>query len=178
MLLWLFSMQILTCIKTLLIRSYFARTGTWTMEEKNGNRFNCAESVLIKVSRDISLSGFNLSCMKIASAFGGGVGGTQEICGAASGGAMCIGLALGTTGDEPSDVFNEKRTKAREITGKFLVDFGKAWGSTRCQVLTAMDKGEQTADGTLRMNDTAVRNRCDEYVLWAAKQVCELLSRT
>ncbi|NHJ14112.1 MAG: C_GCAxxG_C_C family protein [Candidatus Thorarchaeota archaeon] len=147
------------------------------MEEKRGNSFNCAESVLLKVNRAIALGDFNLACMKIASVFGGGVAGTQEICGAASGGAMCIGLALGTTGDEPNDVFKAKRAKSREVTKEFLAGFANAWGSTRCQALIAMDKGEREANGLLRKDDAAARDRCDEYVLWAAKEVEKLLRR-
>ena len=115
--------------------------------------------------------------MKIASVFGGGVGGTQEICGAASGGAMCIGLSLGTTGEEPNEVFSTRRATAREATKKFLAEFSNAWGSTRCQVLLAMDKGEKITKGFLRNDDTVIRDRCDEYVLWAARQVCELLDQ-
>ena len=51
--------------------------------------YNCAQSVLIAFSDITGIT--DLTAGKIASGFGGGIGKTQEICGALSGAVMVIG---------------------------------------------------------------------------------------
>jgi C_GCAxxG_C_C family probable redox protein len=148
-----------------------------TMEEKNEITFNCAESTLIQVNRGYPLSAFNESCMKIASVFGGGIGGTGKVCGAVSGASMCLGMALGTTGNEPPEEFKATREKVGKLVKKVITKFNKAWGTVCCEHLKAMDEGEEKLVGTKRKNQKPEQKMCDEYVAWASNMVIRLLKK-
>ncbi|MHA1882811.1 MAG: C-GCAxxG-C-C family (seleno)protein [Candidatus Thorarchaeota archaeon] len=145
------------------------------MEQKNGLSFNCAESVLIGVQKDHSVPGCQTSCMKVASVLGGGIAGSGEVCGAASGGVICLGLSGGTNGNETPDTFKDKRGEIRLVVRGFLKNFEDSWGSVRCSDLIAMDKGEQNSVGTQREKDGTIRNHCDDYVKWSTKKIIHLL---
>ena len=132
-----------------------------TMEEKKEIIFNCAESTLIQVNRGYPLSAFNESCMKIASVFGGGLGGTGNVCGAVTGAAMCLGMALGTTGNEPPEEFKETREKVNELVKEVISNFFKAWGTVCCEHLKAMDEGKEKLVGTERKNQKPEQKRCN-----------------
>jgi C_GCAxxG_C_C family probable redox protein len=144
------------------------------LEKENGNTFNCAESVMIKVSRESPLPGFNDSCMRIASTLGGGFGGDGEICGAVSGAILCLALLTGTVGNEPTDIFKEKRRHSRSIISDFMKEFSKNWGTVQCKYLRAMDKGDISPCGLLRHG--SYRTLCDEYVAWSAERISNIIS--
>ena len=146
-----------------------------TMEEKNEITFNCAETTLIQVNRGYPLSAFNESCMRLASTFGGGIGGTGKVCGAVSGAAMCLGLALGTTGNESPDEFKETREKVNELVKDFISKFTKAWGTVCCEHLKAMDEGKEELVGIERHNQKPEQKMCDEYVAWASNMIISIL---
>jgi C_GCAxxG_C_C family probable redox protein len=145
------------------------------MEEKNGITFNCAESTLIQVNRGYPLSAFNESCTKIASVFGGGIGGSGKVCGAVSGAAMSLGLALGTTGDESPDEFKEIREEVTELVKQLVTQFTEAWGTVCCDHLKAMDDGKENLVGTQRQNQKPEQKMCDEYVQWASDMILHML---
>ncbi|MGY5854434.1 MAG: C-GCAxxG-C-C family (seleno)protein [Candidatus Thorarchaeota archaeon] len=145
------------------------------MEKENGLSFNCAESVILQVNKEQPLPDFGPPCMRIASLMGGGISGRGVVCGAVTGSVMCLGLALGSNGNESPDTFKETRKTARETTHQFLLDFEKAWGTISCSGLRAMDKGELAPSGELRIGDTGVRDRCDEYVKWASAHILGIL---
>ncbi|MEW6412487.1 MAG: C-GCAxxG-C-C family protein [Candidatus Zixiibacteriota bacterium] len=91
--------------------------------------FNCAESVLLATieSRINDLDG---ELPRVASALGGGVGGThEELCGALSGGVLAIGLLYGRT--RPGvDV-----QKAKDLATEYRARFAKEFGCTKCSTL-------------------------------------------
>ncbi|MCK5389628.1 MAG: C_GCAxxG_C_C family protein [Candidatus Thorarchaeota archaeon] len=145
------------------------------MEEDNGRSFNCAESVMIRVNRESPLPGFNSSCMRITSVFGGGIAGYGEVCGAISGAVVSLGLMLGTNGDETVDDFKLKRTQARSVVKEFLQEFAECWGSVQCRHLIAMDEGKRTQVGTLRPEGPP-SNLCNEYVDWSTRKIHEIRS--
>ncbi|MFW9843011.1 MAG: C-GCAxxG-C-C family (seleno)protein [Candidatus Thorarchaeota archaeon] len=145
------------------------------MEENNGRSFNCAESVIIGVNRNSPIPDFNPSCMKIGSVLGGGVSGFREICGAVSGGVVCLGLMLGTTGDEDVEEFKAKRESTRELVKMYLQEFEDCWGSVKCGYLLEMDEGKRAPTGTLR-SDGLPEKLCDEYVDWSTKKISEICS--
>lgn len=135
--------------------------------------FNCAESVMIGVNREVPLPGFDSSCMRIASILGGGVAGSGEICGAVSGASACLGLIYGSDGTEDADEFDRKRTLARSLVNRMISEFTEEWGTVRCRFLRAMDKGEMKPAGTAREQPYA-QDRCDEYVAWAAEWIAAI----
>ncbi len=143
---------------------------------KNGLRFNCCESVLLKINDFYTLPGFDESTMRIASNLGGGVAGWGDICGAILGGVISIGLVNGTTGDEAPQVFDELRIKERKMTQTLINDFSLKWGTTVCRDLlgchncTPEERAKRGEELRARGD-----SHCDEYVEWSAGKTIELL---
>lgn len=147
------------------------------METDGELSFNCAESVIIKTRRDLQLDEVDTSCMQVASVLGGGIAGSGRVCGAVTGGVMCLGMLLGTTGTEIPAEFNRKRNQARNIIGRFLEDFATAWGTTTCRYLRAMDKGEREPAGTQRGEKHEGEFHCEEYVQWVFEWLKDYLNQ-
>ncbi len=70
---------------------------------------------------------------RIATAFGGGMGGIGSVCGAVVGAVMAIGLAHGR--EEPS----QSRDQAYALTRDVYRRFQEEMGSTICRELTGLD---------------------------------------
>lgn len=142
-------------------------------------RFNCCESVVMKIHEKRPLPGFDDSVLRIASNFGGGVAGWGEICGAISGAAMAIGLIFGTYGKESLKAFDEKRTMERKLTQNLIQDFSARWGHVDCCGLLGCPNctPEQR---TKRYDELKAKGEihCDEYVEWTASRTLELIERT
>ena len=100
-------------------------------------------------------------CVRMATGFGGGVGGThQEICGALSGGVLVIGGLLGRESvDEDSD-------PARDLVTHYRERFLAALGDTQCARLRELVE----APGGL--------GSCDLLVERAATMLLELFAET
>ena len=122
------------------------------------NKFNCSQSVLASFGPEYGLSEGN--CLKIATAFGGGMGRQQHICGAITGALMVLGLRYGKGLNDPE----EKKRYTYQLTKEFFDEFKSLNGSENCLELL---------DG-LYMNDPddnkkiVERNyyviRCEKYV--------------
>lgn len=145
------------------------------MEQDNGRFFNCAESVVIGINRALHSEQYHPSALRIASMFGGGIVGTGEMCGALTGALMYIGLMMGTDGTEDPKEFDRLRKRTREIGQQLVEEFVEKWGSQRCSVLVAMDKGQVPPMGTLRLEDPSLKKRCNNYVQWSIERVRTLL---
>ena len=63
------------------------------MTEFKEGRFQCAECTLITMAEFYGIK--DPAIPRIASAFGGGIAGMQNVCGAYTGGAMVIGMLMG-----------------------------------------------------------------------------------
>lgn len=91
--------------------------------------FNCAESVLM-ATIESRTNGVSPDLPKVASALGGGVGGShEELCGALSGGVLAIGLLYGRTQPGVDVQF------ARDLAVEFRARFVREFGTTKCGVL-------------------------------------------
>lgn len=97
--------------------------------------FNCAQSVLSVYSPQFGLD--RDSALKLAGAFGGGIAGRGETCGAVTGGLMVIGLARAST--ESKDLDAKERT--RSIARQFIEQFESTTGSCNCRDLLNCDIG-------------------------------------
>jgi len=99
--------------------------------------FNCAEAVSTAIVEWYGAGGTPYT-PKVATAFGGGVGGTKcETCGALTGGVIALGWLFGRTeqGADKQDVY----AFATEFRNKFLDSFA----STHCKtILDAFGKQE------------------------------------
>ncbi len=114
--------------------------------------------------------------MKIASNLGGGVGGMGEICGAASGGAAAIALALGTEGNEAKQAFEDKRMREHALTQILLAEFRSHFGHLAClDLLGCPDCTPQERRRKGELLKEMGESRCDEYVEWVAERAAQLL---
>lgn len=120
-----------------------------TSLEFHSKGLNCAQSVLCACSKYSGLD-YNTS-FAVASGFGGGVR-CGEICGAASGAVMAIGLFLAGKGVE------DIKTEASSMTVAFIKRFKEKYGFVRCQ--------------DLKKNAVS----CDELICFAAQTVEELFN--
>ncbi|MBU0623977.1 MAG: C-GCAxxG-C-C family protein [Candidatus Thermoplasmatota archaeon] len=118
---------------------------------------NCAESVLRGVcfAQSIELSD---QSRKMATPFGGGVGRSEDVCGALIGGVLAIGLSLGRTTPE------EDRLASYEAAGKLYKAFQARFGSTCCKVLNRSD-----------FKTPEHRARCGEYVDGATRLAIHII---
>jgi len=94
--------------------------------------YNCAQSILLAMQKFWNVK--NPLEPKVASAFGGGIGGQGSLCGALTGGVIAIGLKYGTNRSIP-----EGREKAYLLALKFYTQFEKNCGSVLCRNLIGYD---------------------------------------
>ncbi len=95
--------------------------------------YNCSQSVLSAFSLEHGLD--PMLALKIASAFGGGMGRQGETCGAVTGAFMVIGLKYGMTFSEDRKTIEKTYEKANEFTTKFK----ERYGSVNCRDLLGCD---------------------------------------
>ena len=87
--------------------------------------FNCAQSVLGALGEYTGLE--EATALSVACGFGGGVS-CGEICGAAAGAVMALGL-VGAKADPEDAVL---RSKVRQLSGQFNRAFQQQFGCIRC----------------------------------------------
>ena len=90
------------------------------------NKFNCSQSVLTAFADDLNISEDEL--LRVASAFGGGMGRQQFTCGAITGAAMVLGLKFGKGLNDSDD----KKQQTYDKTIDLFNEFSKLNGSTDC----------------------------------------------
>ncbi len=112
--------------------------------------FNCAQSVLAALGSYTGLD--EKTALAVSGGFGGGVR-CGEICGAASGAVMALGLAFPYADEEDG----EAKKKIAKLTMRMNRDFIQTFGCIRCQ--------------DLKRNGIP----CDELIAWAAAHAEELL---
>jgi C_GCAxxG_C_C family probable redox protein len=91
--------------------------------------FNCAESVFLAATVEKSL-GLGEDAVKLASAFGGGLG-HKELCGAAAGAAMAIGAVHGRTKAD------QDRGPSKNAVTEYIKEFKEKLETTKCEELTS-----------------------------------------
>ena len=147
------------------------------MIEKDGKRYNCCESVIMLVQKEIPLPGYCTGIIKAASNLGGGVSGWGSICGAVNGAAIVYGLLIGTEGDESPKIFSHKREIMRRYTQEFIKAFEDKWGHVNCFDLLGVDT--RTKEGRKKHEENKARGQyyCEDYVFWSGKKVIENINR-
>ena len=121
--------------------------------------FNCAESVLrgMCLSQGIELSD---QARRMSTPFGGGIGRSEDICGALAGGVLAIGASIGRTRSE------EDRLPSYEAAGMFYKKFQDRFGSTQCKVLNMGD-----------FKSPQHKKRCQAFVEEATRLGLEVLRK-
>ena len=122
--------------------------------------FNCAESTMRGVcyAQEIDLPEVAL---KIATPFGGGIGRSEDACGAMTGSVLGIGAALGRT--EAKGNKAPSYTAAKELKGQFQ----KRFNSTQCKVL---NKGD--------FESREHERRCKEFTLESVRIAYRILKKS
>jgi C_GCAxxG_C_C family probable redox protein len=119
------------------------------MEERRGN---CAQAIFVKYGPQVSSGKVDCeSCMRIASAYGGGINLTGNVCGAITGTLMTLGLKYEGNAQEV--------TKA---STQFIDEFKSINGSIICRDLVGHDLFD---DESLRKGfEQELFKKCMKYV--------------
>ncbi len=130
--------------------------------------FNCAQAVFSAVSEDLGLD--RERALKVAGAFGGGMGRMGLTCGAVTGAFMAIGLKHGKY--LPED--NAAREKTYALAQEFTKRFQALHGSICCSSLLGCDIG--TPEGSAYAKEHGLYDSlCPRLVADAVRIVEELL---
>ena len=97
------------------------------------NGYSCAQSILVAFAQEAGIN--NEIAFRIAAGLGGGIGRTQNICGAINAGAIVIGMKLGRF--KPNN--SEAKDDVAQIVGKFVSECRDELGSTQCFELVKVD---------------------------------------
>jgi C_GCAxxG_C_C family probable redox protein len=121
--------------------------------------YNCAESTLRGVcfAREVPLTD---TAKRMATPFGGGIGRSEDLCGALTGGVLGIGAALGrlTLADDKLTSYDSAK--------RFYDSFRERFGAVRCCDLNKGDFKSQEH-----------RERCGEFVREATRYALESMTR-
>ena len=90
------------------------------------NSFNCAQSVFTTFGPELGLT--EDECLKIACAFGAGMGKQQHVCGAVSGALMVLGTKFGKALNDAE----HKKELTYKKTEEFIKKFELNNGSIHC----------------------------------------------
>jgi C_GCAxxG_C_C family probable redox protein len=106
--------------------------------------YSCSQSILSSFAPELGLD--REMALRVATAFGGGMGHRGDTCGAVTGAFMVIGLKHGRVKAEDRDV----RDRAYALVNQFVEAFEARHGSIVCRELLGFDlstpEGEQLAE--------------------------------
>lgn len=117
---------------------------------------NCSQAIFTGYGEQLGLGKVDYdTCLKIASAFGGGIARTGNVCGALTGAVMALGLKYG-------GAKREDQEKANRVAGKLLNEFRSLNGSIICRELINHDL---TTDEDLKQAfQKDAFNNCPKFV--------------
>lgn len=130
--------------------------------------FSCSQAVFLPFAEEMGMD--KEQALKIATPFGGGIGGTGDVCGAVSGAILAIGLKHGRATLEDT----EAKTKSYEMAALFLDTFEKKHGSRQCKGLLGYDFSipGQRAEA---MEKGITKEKCPAFVRDAVEILEEIL---
>ena len=123
------------------------------------DKFNCSQSVLTVFSSDYGLS--ENDSLKVACAFGGGMGRQQLTCGAVTGALMALGLKYGKGIGDPEENKQVTYSKTRE----FFEEFIKIHGSANCRELLDGLNMSDPEDHKKIVDRNLFVIKCERYVV-------------
>jgi len=133
------------------------------------NKFNCAQSVLAVFKDELGLT--EDQALRVACAFGGGMGRQQLTCGAVTGAAMALGLKFGK-GKNDDDA---KKQHTYEKTVVLFNEFTKLNGSVNCRKLLNDLNMTDEKDHAAIVEQGLFESRCRKYVADAVQVTEKLL---
>jgi C_GCAxxG_C_C family probable redox protein len=124
--------------------------------------FVCSQAVFVTYAESLGLK--SEIALPIADAFGAGMGGMAETCGAVTGAFMVIGLKYGRDHAEDS----EAKEKTRHLIKEFVRRFKNRHGSITCKTL--LDVDISTDEGMEAANEKGLfETHCPKFVRDAAE---------
>jgi C_GCAxxG_C_C family probable redox protein len=131
--------------------------------------FSCSQSVLSAFMEQLGLD--RDTGLRISSAFGGGMGGHGEVCGAVSAAFMVIGLKYGSAGQHD----DEERERIGKKAGMFMDRFKSRNGSILCRDLLGADIG--TSEGLEAAKTKCLfENICPDIIRSTVEIIDEIIS--
>ncbi len=127
------------------------------------NKFNCSQSVLTAFAGESGLT--EDESLRVACAFGGGIGRQQLTCGAVSGAAMALGLKFGKGKNDEE----EKKQLTYNKTVELFDAFTKLNGSTNCRTLLNNLDMRNEDELSLINEQNLFHTNCRKYVVDAVK---------
>lgn len=129
--------------------------------------YNCAQSVVITFAKDFGYS--KELAVKLASGFGGGMGKTQGVCGAVTGGIMVLGMMAGERANSNEELKAQSYSKAKEFIHRFESEFE----TTQCRELINCDLNSK--EGEAYFKEREIKEKiCSKCVEGAVKIVGEI----
>ena len=125
--------------------------------------FNCSQSLLAAYGTDLGIE--RDIALKIAGAFGGGIGRMGATCGVVTGAIMIIGLKYGAISA------NDKEAKAKtyEVAKAFVSNFKARNNSVKCSELLGFDITSKPDSGKI------ISKQCPKYISDAVSIIEEIL---
>jgi C_GCAxxG_C_C family probable redox protein len=135
------------------------------------NSFSCSQSVLAAFGPEYGLS--EDDCLRIATAFGGGLGRQQLICGAVTGALMVLGLRYGKGLNDPE----EKKRNTYRLTKEFIDEFKGLNDSANClDLLEGLDMNKPD-DNKKIVERNYYEIRCEKYVSDAVNILMKIMEQ-
>ena len=129
--------------------------------------YNCTQSVLLSFADDLKFS--RELAQKMAAGFGGGMGKTQETCGAVTGAIMVLGMVKGEEVNNNEELKASAYGAVQELTREFVA----AYKTTKCRDLIGCDLN--TPEGAAKFKEEKImETRCAECVEKAVQIVEKL----
>ncbi|MHA2202659.1 MAG: C-GCAxxG-C-C family protein [Candidatus Hodarchaeales archaeon] len=149
------------------MESNLSETVTKIFQEKGGN---CAQAIFTAYGEQLGSGRVDYeTCLKIASAFGGGIARTGNVCGALTGALMVLGLKYG-------GIERKEQEKANEVAGQFLNEFKSLHGSIICREL--INHNLITKDDLKQAFEKGAFNNCPKFVEDVSMMLEKLLDQS
>ena len=132
--------------------------------------YNCAQAVFLTFAEDkMDVN----EAARIASVFGGGLGGMRHVCGAVSGMAMAYGMLRGYSDPKAKD---EKKAEY-EAVKEMSREFEDMNGSIICRELLGLDKDVKYVSPSNRSGEYYKKRPCPELCSIAAGILAKRLNK-
>lgn len=133
------------------------------------DNYNCAQSVLSAFGPELGMD--KGTCMKISAPFGGGMGKTQNVCGAVTGAIMVLGLKYG----KEKNISSEDKKSTYTFANEFIQQFRHQFGSIDC--IDILGANMQTEEGQKAIHQYELyKKKCIPAVKCAAEILEGILS--
>ncbi len=127
--------------------------------------YNCCQAIVGGFCEEYNID-FE-TAMRLASSFGGGMGGLREVCGAVSGAFMIAGLKKGYNNPSP-----EEKANHNKLIQSFAKTFKEKWGTINCAEL--MQKLSDNKEELNKMGEDYQKRPC----LIIVEEIAKILEKT